>query len=188
MAKEHPSIEEVVDLGKRKRDRRLMAEAVIVLTMLGGFVFMLVESADWDLGAALFPRISGALGIAAVLAYAAQRLFQEMRPGARSQGRLLDIGWAEFGGEKQDTRSRAITFVATTGGLWIGIWLVGFHIAVPVYLMFMLIVHGRVRWYWAAAATAGFYGLIMGVYDELLHTSWNDPLLFDLVRSLRAGA
>lgn len=188
MAAEQPSIEEIASLGKRKRDRRLMVEGVIVLVMLGGFMFMLVASADWPLGAVLFPRISGALGIAAVLAYAAQRMYQELRPVARSQGRLLDIGWAEFGGEKKDTRSRATTFIATTGGLWVGIWLVGFHIAVPVYLMFMLIVHGKVSWYWAVVATAGFYSLIIGVYDELLHTSWNDPLVFDLVRSLRPDA
>lgn len=146
---------------------------------------MVVESADWPVGAALFPRISGAIGIAAVLAYGGQRLYQESRPGARSQGRLLDLAWTSFGGEEKNTRSRAIAFIATTGGLWLGIWFVGFHIAVPAYLSFMLMVHGRVRWYWALATAALFYGFILGVYDELLHTAWNDPLLFDVVRGLR---
>ncbi len=185
MAAEQPRLEEAIQEGKKRRERKLLVESIIVVIMLGGFVFMVVESADWPVGAALFPRISGALGIAAVLGYGGQRLYQELRPGAQSQGRLLDLAWSSFGGEEKNTRSRAITFISTTGGLWLGIWFVGFHIAVPAYLLFMLIVHGRVRWYWALATAIVFYGFIVGVYDELLHTAWNDPLLFDVIRNLR---
>ena len=185
---EQPTIEEIREREKARRRRLLITEAVVVTMMLGGFVFMLVESADWPFGAALFPRISGALGIATVAAYAVQRGLEELRPRFQTEGRVLDIGWTEFGGDKKDTKSRTVAFVVSTGGLWVGIWLVGFHIAIPTYLVVILLVYGRVRWYWAAAAAAAAYGLIIGVYDELLHTSWNDPVLFDFVRNLRLDA
>ena len=58
MAAEQPRLEESVREGKKRRERKLLVEGVIVVIMLGGFLFMVVESADWPVGASLFPRIS----------------------------------------------------------------------------------------------------------------------------------
>jgi len=123
-----------------------------------------------------------------VVLYVIQRTREELRPRLLGGNRVLDIGWSDYGVEQVDTKSRAIAFIATTGGLWVGIWLIGFHIAVPTYLITVLMVYGKVPWYWGVLAAAISYGLIIGVYDTLLHTAWNDPILFDFVKSLRSDS
>jgi hypothetical protein len=181
---EQANQEELERRWRASRNRRLIAEGVVVATMFAGFLFMLIASSDWSFGAALFPRIAGFMGVATVVVYVTQRAREELRPRLADGSRVLDIGWADFGGDKAGQRARTVAFLATTGGLWVSIWLIGFHIAVPAYLILVLMVYGKVRWYWGALAASISYGLIIGVYDTLLHTAWNDPVLFDFVRGL----
>ena len=185
---EQANREEFERRGSARRNRMLIAEGVIVAAMLAGFLFMLVASWDWPLGAKLFPRIAGFMGLATVAIYVVQRTREELRPRLLGGSRVLDIGWSDFGGEQVDTKSRTVAFIVSTGGLWVGIWLIGFHIAVPTYLVAVLMVYGTVRWYWGVLAAGISYGLIIGVYDTLLHTAWNDPVIFDLVRSMRSDS
>ncbi len=65
--------------------------------------------------------------------------------------------------------------------LFVGIWVVGFHIALPTYVFGYLLFFGRVRWWWAVTAAVVFELLILGVYDRALHTTWNTPILHQLL-------
>ena len=61
-----------------------------------------------------------------------------------------------------------------------GVWLVGFHITIPLYLLVYCTVFGAMQWRNAFLIAAGFEVFIVGVYDMLVHVIWNEPLLLKL--------
>ena len=168
----------------RQWSRVIIAELMLLLLAFAIFVYMWIVSMEWELGAALFPRIAASLGMVAILAYGIQRV-GELRHSARAQaGQILDLQWSTGDVEPAVLRRRAILIVASVIGLWVGIWLVGFHIAVPIYLFSQLKLFGDNRWWSAALVALVGLALIVGVYDELLRVSWHEPLLGDWWKSL----
>src|SRR5687767_10199864 len=91
------------------------------------FVFMLAESAKWSAGVALLPRIASSFGLVVLAIYAVQRF----RPRG-SQGQIMDMGFDEGGLERSTVIERTLRFVLTTAAFLAAIWLIGFHVAVPI--------------------------------------------------------
>lgn len=148
---------------------------VILLAFVGWFFFyMLWESQDWGKGAWLMPRIVVFAGIPFWLA----RIVMLFRTQIKSEdGQIMDMGFIETGVSASVTRRRWIQLLATTTGLLVGLWIFGYHIGVPLYVASYLLIFGKVKWYIALGAVLFFEAVIVGVYDNILLSEWNVPLV-----------
>jgi hypothetical protein len=157
-------------IARRSKSERVL-EAILMLFCLALFVFMLVESVKWNPGVALLPRIASSLGLIVLVVYAVQRF----RP--RSQGQIMDMGFNEEGLTRSTVLERTLRFVLTTAAFFVGIWLVGFHVAVPIYMVLYLIVYGKVRWWAALLSAVGFLIFMVVAYDIVIRSVWPEPVV-----------
>jgi hypothetical protein len=152
-----------------------------LLAIVGGlFVYMFIESFEWPLGSALMPWIAIAVGVPFWLYRLAVLLFQLKEA---STGQIMDIGF-RTGGDPAGERSRFIRICSFIVGLYLAIWLVGFHIALPAGILFYVRVYGNVGWVGSIVLALAFLGLLIGVYDHLLNATWHEPPLLLWFQSL----
>lgn len=162
----------------------LMMEIGLCAFLIAVFCLMFVRSFDWEIEAALFPRIISGLGVLSVLAYLAQLAWKKIKGHDGSTRRILDIPWVTIEGDSKTLKNTAIGVITWALIFWVGIVLVGFHIAAPLYLYSQLVIYGNVK-KWMAALSGGVCLLVLDlVYDRLAGTTWNDPVLFDLINRL----
>jgi hypothetical protein len=72
---------------------------------------------------------------------------------------------------------RWVQLLGTTGALLVGLMIFGYHIGVPLYVATYLMVLGKVKWWFAAGTVLFFETVIVGVYDNILLSEWNRPLI-----------
>jgi hypothetical protein len=148
------------------------------------FCWMFIHSHEWELEAALFPQMISGLGVLSVLAYLVQISWQHQKGSNQKRGRILDIPWANISDNSQSIKKNAIGIIFWAVSFWLGIWLLGFHIAAPLYLYFQMVLYGGVKKWVAALGGILCLIIIVLVYDELAETTWNDPILIDFVKTL----
>jgi hypothetical protein len=136
------------------------------------FLFMLAESTKWSAGVALLPRIASVFGLVVLVVYGVQRF----RPGS-AQGQIMDMGFDEGGLERSTVIERTLRFVLTTAAFFAAIWLIGFHVAVPIYMVLYLIIYGKVRWWAALLWAVGFLLFMIVAYDIVIRSSWPEPVI-----------
>jgi hypothetical protein len=168
----------------RRFDAALVMEALLCLLLIVIFAVMYAETYEWEIEAALFPRVIAGLGVFSAAAYLVQILWQWVLGRSSAGGRVLDIAWARVDGDARAIKRTAVGVIAWALAFWAGIWLLGFHIAAPVYLYSQLVIYGEVRKWIAVLAAGGCLAVIVLVYDRLAETTWNDPLLFDILGGL----
>jgi putative tricarboxylic transport membrane protein len=153
-----------------------LAGEFVLLGLAGAFFgYLLIEAKDWPLGAALMPRIIAVAG----LVFWALRIILLLRKRPQSDARIMDTGFTSVG-DGRDAMKRFIIIFGSIITLITGIWLVGWHVALPAYVFLYLLIFGRIRWWKALLCAAAFLALLLGVYGELFNTPWNEPALFQL--------
>lgn len=165
-------------------DGPVIGEIILCLFLMTVFALMFDQSYDWEIEAGLFPRVISAFGVLAVLAYLIQIVWHRLSGADRAGQRILDIPWAKVDGDPRAIKKTALGVISWALAFWVGIWVVGFHIAAPAYLYFQLVIYGEVKKWVAGLAAGGCLLIIILVYDRLAETTWNDPLLFDLVQGI----
>lgn len=155
----------------------LIAEIVFLSLVAAVFIYYLVASRTWPIGAALLPRVAALVGLPLLAAH----VYMRLRPSRGPKRQILDMGFADEDVSKADVRPRTFRMIGSMVALFVGIWLVGFHIALPAYIFLYLLFWGGAKWYWALVAGLFFEGLLIGLYDNTLHMAWNDPVLQQLL-------
>ena len=153
-----------------------VGETLLLLITGAFFVYLLLASLNWPLGAALMPRLVASAG----LIFLALRVVQVVRLPAGEPGRIMDTGFAstEPGSEPM---KRFATVFGSLIGLCFAIWLVGWHLALPAYVVLYLRLAGGVRWWAALLVGAAFLTLLVGVYDIVFQTPWTEPAILRLI-------
>lgn len=150
----------------------------LILTVV--CVYFLWASLKWPSGAALLPRTAGVFGLVMLIGYGVTSLLNA-KSGAPA-ARILDVGRLESSdGDQGAVRVRLIRAIGTILALVLGLWFVGFHIAIPVYVASYLLIFGKVAWWRALLAAAIFELILVGLYDNVIHVSWNETLLDQLL-------
>ena len=163
-------------------DTAVLVEIGLCVVLFVVFGLMFTHSYEWEMEAGLFPRMISGFGMLAVLAYLAQIIWQNTKGQVGPARRILDIPWAKVAGDAGAVKRTAVGVIAWVLAFWLGIWILGFHIAAPVYLYSQMVIYGNIKKWIAALAAGVCLAIIVGVYDRLAETTWNDPLLFDLVK------
>ncbi len=151
---------------------------LILLIIVGAFFgYLFYESFDWPLGAALLPRIAVIIG-APFWVFQVISLLRSRQEGV---GRIMDLGFLEIG---IDPKAEVTRFIRITGwliALYLGIWLLGFHLVLPLWIFLYLTIYGRLRWYWSACFALFFLAMIIGLFDYVMYTQWHKPILLRLL-------
>ncbi len=157
----------------------LLGEIVLLLMVGGFFIYLFIESLQWSLGSALMPWITVGIGAPFWL----YRILVLLVRAKDAPSQIMDIGF-RTGGDPTGERTRFFRICFFIVGLYLAIWLFGFHIALPACMLFYLRVYGEISWWWAFGVALLFLALIMGVYGRLLGATWNEPLVLQLLYSI----
>ena len=155
----------------------VLGEIVLMLLVGGFFLYLFVESLQWPLGSALMPWIAVGIG-APFWLYRLMVLFFQAKDSPKQ---IMDIGF-RTAGDPTGERKRFFRICSFIVGLYLAIWLFGFHIALPGAMLIYLRVYGEVSWWWSLGVALMFLALIVGVYDRLLGATWNEPVVLDLIK------
>ncbi len=153
----------------------ILGEVVLLAVVGGFFIYLFVESLDWPLGSALMPRIAVVIG----LPFLILRAVALVRNTAVEQGQIMDMGF-RLGDDPKGEARRLVRICGFIAGLYLAIWVFGFHVALPLGMFFYLFVYGRVGWIGSIVVALLFLALIIGVFDNILHVSWHEPLILQL--------
>jgi len=146
---------------------------MVLLALVGGFlVYLFIESLQWQLGSALMPWI--AVGIGAP--FWVYRVLVLILRAREAQGQIMDIGF-RTGSDATGERARFLRIALFILGLYLGIWLFGFHVALPLGILLYVRVYGQLSWLGSLCVGLIFLALLVGVYDRLLNATWHEPLV-----------
>jgi hypothetical protein len=149
---------------------------MILLTIVGSFfVYLFVKSLGWQLGAALMPRIVVIIGMPFLIL----RVIALLRRSDKPAGDIMDMGF-RIGDDPTGERRRFIRIGLYIAGLYLAIWIFGWHLALPLGMAFYVRVYGKMGWTGTIIVWASFLGTILLVYDQLLHATWHEPLVVKL--------
>ena len=146
--------------------------ALFSLFLVAVAAFAVVSAWRWPFKAALFPL---AVGIPLAVAASAQLVLDLRGRGERESGPAVDL---QFGGDVPDdvARRRAGTLFAWIVGFVVLVWLIGFPIAVPIFMASYLLRQSATGWRVTAGLTAAAWAFFYGVFQWALRlpfeTGW----------------
>jgi TctA family transporter len=167
---------------RRALSVEIAGEIVLLLLVGGFFVYVLVLSLDWSFSAALMPYIALITGTP----FLVLRIFHVMRAcfglGAQTMtaSQIMDIGF-RIGNDPVNEYRRFVMIVVAIAVLYLGLWLIGFHIMLPLWTFLYMHFVGKTRLVWSVSVSLVLIAVIVGVYDYLIGAIWNEPLLLSLI-------
>jgi hypothetical protein len=128
---------------------------------------------DWPSKAALFPL---AIGIPLFCLAAAEAVWALL--GKKDQPKAMDFQLSV--GEK--SMRRTALAVAWMLGFFAAIVLLGFPLAVPLFVLLYLKLQGREGWVLSIVMTLAVWGVFYGLFDRLLHLPFAAGWLLGFLR------
>ena len=177
------------NLMRRLGNLEVTGELLFLMIVGAFFGLMLIQSLDWRLSAAIMPRIVIGVGSfvwlirAAILTRYLISGSGSDFSGVRWEGsskQIMDLGFYVAEGAVR----RGLIATGSIVGLMLAVWLVGWHTAVPVFMLVYLRVLGKVAWRVAVGGALFLLAIILGLYDAIFDTVWNEPFLFRMARSI----
>jgi hypothetical protein len=102
------------------------------------------------------------------------------RKKALQGGQIMDLGF-RFGGDPAAEKRRAIRFIASVGALFLGVWLIGFHLALPIWVMTYLFLFAKVKPIVILIIGIAFESLLLGVHDFIIDVPWPEPVFWRII-------
>lgn len=166
-------------VSRRRRTVESMGELVLLGVVCAFLVYLWVDSIGWPLESALVPRLAGVVAAPLIVV----RFYYVVRRTSDPPRQIMDTGF-RAGKDPRSEMRRLAAVMAYIGGMWVGIWLFGFHTSVPLSMA----IYGR------AAAKLGWRGtmllyvvglsVIVGLYDLFINARWSEAVLYDPVGRL----
>jgi hypothetical protein len=164
----------------------IVGEMILLIAVAGFFLYLFIPSSAWPWGARLLPQIAVVVGAPFLIIrifYVLRILFWSREAGTITPGQIMDMGF-RISDDPKGEGKRWLRILSAIGVLYIGIWLVGFHIALPLWVFAYMVWFGKANLFLAGGIALGFLGLIVGVYDYLIRVPWHDPQLLLLFKHL----
>ena len=155
----------------RRRFTLEVAGEIFLLVLVGAFfLYMFIDSFSYPEGADLMPRLAVLVGTPFWLI----RVWTLLRgtPEKRiEEGDIMDTGFI-LGDDPKTEGQRFVRIFGFTAVMYVAIWLIGVHVALPGMLFLYLMYYGRAGWLASAGIALAFLALIVGFYDFALHIVW----------------
>jgi hypothetical protein len=157
----------------------LAVSAIFTLVITVLVAAGLYTSRDWSLQARLFPWTIGipALGLCLI------QLFMDLRKAVRPASQAVDDdqGIMDLKVDKDVAPElvvrRAANIFAWISGLFASIWLVGFLVSIPLFILFYMRFQSRESLLSSLAWTAVTVGFIIGLFHYILRVPWSYPVI-----------
>ncbi len=166
---------------KRLASRGISLEALLewllVISVAGFFVYLLLAVGELRPEAARLPRMTAIGGLVLVALFIAQKLWRMLLGMQNRSMQILDTGFDEEGLSGRLVALRTLRVALWFGAMLGAIWLVGYHVTIPLFVGFYLFAFGETKWWASASAGAAYFLLIYVLFDVILHTEWPEPAL-----------
>jgi len=163
-------------VGKQPLRFKFNAGVFFTLFVLAVFAIGVYTAADWQIQARLFPWVVGIPG----LVLCAMQLFGDFfrRGDANEQDvhGAMDLP-VDRSVPVAVVVKRAVTSFSWILGLFAAIWVVGFVVAVPLFVFTYLSLQARERLWISSTYAIGILGLIVGVFHLILNVPWPEGVL-----------
>ena len=175
------------------RSESLGGGLVFNAIVLALFIYTLVISADWELGARLVPQVVGWVGAALVGARIVMDLFFTPAPAeaAAAVGGGMRAGFhfdnvTDFGDLARDEiMRRGVAYFAWCVGYLIAAALVGLLPAVLLFLIGYIRFAGRESWTMTLAVALPLWLFCYILFNTVLHISWPQAVIGNIFPALR---
>lgn len=155
---------------------RFNTGAFFTLFVLFLFVVGLYSSAEWQIQARLFPWVVGIPGLALCVMQLFNDFFQRGDPKEQDIHGAMDLPVDRSVPVAVVVR-RAVVSFGWVLGLFAAIWILGFVVAVPLFVFVYLTLQAREKLWIGAAYSVGILMLIVGVFHMILSVPWPEGLL-----------
>lgn len=135
----------------------LVLESILVSLVTSYFIYLLLAVRDLRPEAARLPTVTALGGLLLVAAFIAQKIWDATHPKQNTAVQILDTGFDEEGLSGRLVVTRTLRLAGWFGGMLAAIWFVGYHVTVPVFVFFYLLVFGETKWWLAATAGGVFF-------------------------------
>jgi hypothetical protein len=154
---------------------KLKSHIFFDLVVLLFFAFLVWEAKDWRLQARLFPW---AIGIPMLLLATFQLVTDLKQGGERTPvERPTDFRFTR-GIDPPLARRRTINIFCWVLGLFLGVWLVGFSLSIPLLVFLYLKVQTGEGWPLSLSLTAGAWVLYWGLFEQILRLPLPEGQIF----------
>ena len=159
------------------RSPEILGEVVLLAVVLGFAIAFILELPGLKMPGRYLPIITIAFATPFWI-IRVKTLFE--RKKALQSGLIMDLGF-RFGGDPTAEKRRAIRYIAAVAALFLSVWFVGFHIALPVWVMTYLFLFARVKPIIILIIGAAFEGLLLGVHDFIIDVPWPEPVFWRVI-------
>jgi hypothetical protein len=150
------------------------------LVIGAGFVYMIIAGFGMpktSFGSpGLYPMFVGSIGLVVWVGLHIQEVLR-IRAKNIHRGRIFDIAYEFAEIPPRVIRQRTLQTFAMLGGLMLGVWLLSFQLAVPIFLLVCLRVLGKSSWQVAFASMVVLELLIVVVFGQIAHVAWPRSIL-----------
>jgi hypothetical protein len=148
--------------------RASLALALGVMAVSG---YGVIAAWFWPWKAALFPLV---IGVPLFVLSAAEALWVLL--GTTERGQIQDFQISHDLPEREILR-RGAAAAGWIGAFFVAILLLGFPLAVPLFVLLYLKLQGKEGWIFSAVFTAAVWLFFYGLFDHLLHLPFPDGWL-----------
>lgn len=143
---------------------------VFLMIVSGGAIFM---ARDWPFNAALFPL---AVSFPLLLLAGGHLILLLNRKEETTESAAVDL---EFTSElaPAEQRRRVIAMFGWIAGFIASVFLIGFPLTVPLFILFYLRCSSAIGWLGAAAAAALTWAVFYGLFQKLVHLQFEQGAL-----------
>jgi hypothetical protein len=150
---------------------------LFTLSMAVVFFLAVYTARGWPLGSRLFPWSVGIGMLVLTLVQLAVEIYRSAKsgsPGKHSGTGDLEVDWTL--GTWLIIRRSSI-FFGWFVGVILGIWLLGFFITIPLFAFLYLRIQAGEGWRVSLLLTLAAFLFLIGIFDQVLHVPWPNPLL-----------
>ncbi len=159
--------------------RALSLDVVFRAALGAGFAYIVVvglgmpETGMGNPG--LYPIFVGSIGLGLWTIQTAQEIVMAL--SGKSQSKIYDIAFETAGVSTATVWLRTFWMFGMMGTLLLGVWLLSFHVMIPLFLLVYLRIVGKTRWWAASVIAFGAELPIVLLYGKVINTAWPDSIL-----------
>jgi hypothetical protein len=155
---------------------RFHARMLFTLSIIAVAAYAVYTSQDWPLGTRLFPWVVGVPVLALSLVQIGLELYQALRPEQTNKVETGDLQ-VDWGMTTTVVAQKAGAYFGWLLALFFGVWIFGFFVAIPLYAFLYLKIQAQEGWIASLTLTLGVCIFFVGLFDQILHIAWPNPLL-----------
>jgi hypothetical protein len=159
------------------RSPEILGEVVLLGVVLLLAITYIIEMPGLKMGGRYLPIVT-LIFVTPFWVIRVKALFERKR--LLQGGQIMDLGF-RFGGNPVAEKRRAIRFITAVAALFLSIWLLGFHLALPIWVVTYLLLFAKAKPIVVLVIAIAFEGLLLGVHDFIINVPWPEPLLWQWV-------